>query len=117
MQEVKIHSICFRAPDLKHAPKTVKLFLNLSSLDFDFVERAKPVQFLDLTEADLEATSVTPLDYLKFQRVQSITVFVKNNQGGEETTQIGFIGLFGSTKESSNMQEFKRIAGKAGESH
>ena len=114
---MKLHSICFRAPDLKHAPRSVKLFLNLSSLDFDFVERAKPTQLLSLTEGDLEENNVTPLDYLKFQRVQSLTVFVKDNQGGEEITQVRFIGLFGSTKESSNMQNFKRIAGKAGESH
>ena len=114
---MKLHSICFRAPDLKHAPKSVKLFLNLNTVDFDFVERAKPIQSLELTEADLSETGVTPLDYLKFQRVQSITVFIKNNQGSEETTRIAFIGLFGSTKESSNMHDFKRIAGKAGESH
>ena len=76
-----------------------------------------PVQSLELSEADLSETGIIQLDYLKFQRVTSITIFIKDNQGNEETTRILFIGLYGSTKESSNMHDFKRITGKAGESH
>ena len=41
---------------------------------------------------------------------------MKNNQGGEETSVIQQLQLFGELKEVANMKDFKRVAGKVGES-
>lgn len=44
-------------------------------------------------------------------------LFVKDNQGGADTTIVSHIGLFGSLLDSTNMSEFKRVAGEKGERH
>ena len=46
-----------------------------------------------------------------------VQIFVKDNQGGEETTVINHIGLFGSPLDATRMSEFKRVAGEKGERH
>jgi len=116
-QLIRLHSIRINAPPGK-APKTVKLFINQpKTLDFDSADSMSSVQTLVLTPADVENGSVIPLLYVKFQNVSNITLFVKDNQEGEETTRIDFLGFYGSPVGSTNMAEFKRIAGKKGESH
>jgi len=44
-------------------------------------------------------------------------IFVKNNQTGTETTRINYLSVFGMPVSSTNMNEFKRVSGKKGESH
>ena len=69
-----------------------------------------------LTPDDLEGNPVN-LRYVKFQNVQNIQVFVKDNQSGSETTQIDHLAFIGSPISTTNMGDFKRVAGKKGESH
>lgn len=57
------------------------------------------------------------LRYVKFQNVQNIQIFIKDNQGGGEVTQLDYIGFIGSPITTTKMEDFKRIAGKKGESH
>ncbi|KXJ07988.1 Thioredoxin-like protein 1, partial [Exaiptasia diaphana] len=70
-----------------------------------------------LTADDVSGETIIPLKYVKFQNVQNITFFVKDNQGDEELTVINYLCIIGSTLEATNMQDFKRISGKKGESH
>lgn len=44
-------------------------------------------------------------------------LFIKDNQGGSETTVVNHIGLFGSPLDTTNMSDFKRVAGEKGEKH
>ena len=44
-------------------------------------------------------------------------LFVKDNQGGEETSIIHHIGIHGNPIETTKMSEFKRVAGEKGERH
>ncbi|XP_025084263.1 thioredoxin-like protein 1 [Pomacea canaliculata] len=116
-QAVKIHSMRLEAPADK-GPKTVKLFINQPhTLDFDQADGMAPVQQIDLTPEDMREGAVIPLKFVKFQNVQSITLFVKDNQAGSENTQIDYLTFLGSPVCTTNMQDFKRVAGKKGESH
>lgn len=116
-QAIKLHSLRLQAPAEK-GPKTVKVFQNLpNTLDFDSADRNEPTQTVELTEDDLKETSVIPLRFVKFQNVSSITLFIKDNQSGEEITQLDYLGFIGTPVSTTNMAEFKRVAGKKGESH
>lgn len=116
-QAVKIHSMKLEAPE-ENGPKTIKVFINQpTTLDFDRADSMEPVQQLQLTVEDLKEGGIIPLKFVKFQNVQNVTVFVRDNQTGTETTQIDYIGFLGSPVSTTNMGEFKRVAGKKGESH
>ena len=116
-QNVKLHSLRIDAPADK-GPKTIKLFINLPhTLDFDKADSMEPVQLLQLTEKDLTRKEPILLRFVKFQNVSSLQLFVKDNQTGAETTVIHHLALIGSPISTTNMSDFKRIAGKKGEGH
>lgn len=117
-QPVKLHSIKIKAPE-EYGPKTLKLFLNQPrSLDFDKAESSDSVQLLELKQEDLvDDAKPVQLKYVKFQNVNSLTIFVKDNQTGKDTTRITQILLIGSPVAATNMNEFKRLGGKQGEAH
>lgn len=117
-QPIKLHSIKIRAPE-GYGPKTMKLFLNQpSSLDFDKAESSEPVQALELKPEDLtDDAKPIHLKYVKFQNVNSLTIFVKDNQTGKDTTRITEFLPIGSPVAATNMNEFKRLGGKQGEAH
>ncbi|KAL1132615.1 hypothetical protein AAG570_010567 [Ranatra chinensis] len=115
-QAVKIHSIRVKAPTDK-GPKTLKLFINQpNTLDFDSASSNQPIQELVLSPTDLEGNPVN-LRYVKFQNVQNIQIFIKDNQGSTETSRIDHLQLIGSPIITTNMGDFKRVAGKKGEAH
>jgi len=117
-QAVKLHSLKINAPDDGRGPKTIKIFKNQpSAIDFDQAERMEAVETLDLSSEDITGDKIIELRYVKFQNVQNIVIFVKDNQGDEETTAINQFIIIGSPIESTKMSDFKRVAGKAGESH
>lgn len=116
-QQMKLHSLRLYAEGPK-APKCIRLFANLpTSIDFDSAEGMAAIQEVELTEDDMKPGNLINLKYVKFQNVLSVTMFVKNNQGDEETTQIDRLGFIGCPVSTTNMNDFKRVAGKKGESH
>jgi hypothetical protein len=74
------------------------------------------VQDLVIEPKDLDGTPVN-LRYVKFQNVQNIQIFIKDNQSGDEKTVIDFLTFIGSPLLTTKMDDFKRVAGKKGESH
>lgn len=116
-QAVKLHSLKISAPE-ENGPKTLKLFINQPrTLDFDQADSSEPVQILELKPEDLSGENPVLLRYVKFQNVQNLQIFVKDNQTGADTTRIDHLAIIGSTISITNMSEFKRVAGKKGESH
>lgn len=117
-QPIKLHSIKLKAPE-DYGPKILKLFMNQPrSLDFDKAVSSEAVQQIDLAPSDLtDDAKPVQLKYVKFQTVNSLTIFVENNQGGKDTTRINQIILIGSPVAATNMNEFKRLGGKQGEAH
>lgn len=115
-QPVKVHSLKIKAP-ADSGPKTIRLFINLpNTIDFDAATSNIATQELELTPKDLEG-NVVNLRYVKFQNVQNLQIFVKDNQSDEETTRIDKLVILGLPLAMTNMGEFKRVAGKVGESH
>lgn len=116
-QSIKLHSMKVTAPE-GDGPKVLKIFSNQPrTLDFDQADSMEPVQLLELQEQDVKEGTVIPLRFVKFQNVHNLQIFVKNNQGGKDTTRIDHLCLIGSPVNTTNMGEFKRVAGKKGESH
>ncbi|BFZ14214.1 hypothetical protein BsWGS_17253 [Bradybaena similaris] len=117
LQSVKLHSLKLHCAQ-GNGPKNIKLFINQPhTLDFDSADSMEPVQMLELTPEDMQEGAVIPLKYVKLQNVISLTLFVKDNQVGADTTRIDHLALIGSPTSSTNMSDFKRVAGKKGESH
>ena len=69
-----------------------------------------------ITPGQLDGSPIT-LKFVKFQNVQNLQLFFKDNQAGEEVTQIDYLGIIGTPIGTTNMNEFKRVAGKKGEGH
>jgi len=116
-QAVKLHSLKVSAPE-DSGPKTLKLFINQPrTLDFDQADSSEPVQIVELKPEDLSGETLIPLRYVKFQNVQNLQIFVKDNQSGTDTTRINHLAIIGSTISMTNMGDFKRVAGKKGECH
>ncbi|KAI3381287.1 hypothetical protein SNEBB_005481 [Seison nebaliae] len=115
-QAVKLHSFKINAPST-NGPKTIKIFLNqLKTLSFDDAENNKCVQEFTLTKESFEDELIL-VKFVKFQRVNSITIFIQDNLDDSDETQIDELTLFGTTVETTNMNDFKRVSGKAGEVH
>lgn len=115
-QPVKLHSLKIGGPE-KYGPKTVKIFINSSLVvDFDKATDTTGIQTLVLTEKQA-AGEVISLNYVKFQNVNNITLFIVDNQGKMATSRIDSLKIFGTPIGVTNMQEFKRVAGKPGEAH
>ncbi|PNH10353.1 hypothetical protein TSOC_002935 [Tetrabaena socialis] len=111
-QRVKLQSIVIKAIDADKAPKSVKLYSNRPHMGFSDTSSVPCAQELELTPAQLKGDPI-PLKLVKFSNVDSLSVFVESNQGGEETTKLCKIALFGSSGEVFNVAEIK----KQGEEH
>lgn len=70
-----------------------------------------------LTKKDITEGNPIQLRFVKFQNVQNLQIFVKDNQEGTETTQIDYVSVIGSPISTTNMADFKRVTGKKGEGH
>jgi len=86
-------------------------------MDFQTVDSLVSAQELTLKESDLDPPVLSPLKFVKFQNVSSLTVFVQSNQGGGDTTIIKRLRCVGVAIGATNMKEFKRVAGEKGEAH
>jgi len=106
-QVVKVHSIKLKAPSDK-GPKQVRIFINQpNTLDFDKADSMAAAQELLLTPDKLDDSAIL-LKYVKFQSVQNIQFFFKDNQSGGEVTQIDHLAVIGTPVATTNMKELKK---------
>lgn len=104
---VKLKHLKLTAPGGETAPTVVKVFINTTDLGFDEAEDLKPTQTLQLTEQQLCGDSVVELEFVKFQYVSDVTLFVAENNGGD-TTVLSSLRFFGAPIAQTNMSEFKK---------
>ena len=69
-----------RAPT-SSGPKTLRIFKNQPrTLDFSQAESFESVQDVELSEEHLKGDKEVSMKFVKFQDVQNIQIFVKDNQ-------------------------------------
>jgi len=111
-QPVKLSALKFFGVSEGTAPSEIRLFINKPDLGFSDAEDAMSTQDLLLTAADNNLTSgsgerCVNLKYVKFQSVNSLTIFVNENLGGEEVTEIKYLEVHGAKGESANIADWK----------
>jgi len=111
--KVKLHSIAIGAPSDGRAPKEVKLFANRNAMDFNDAEQTPATQALEFTPEMLGER--VELKFVSFQNVDSVTIFVASNQDDCESSALTSLKLWGTGMATTNMGDFKRVAGEAGE--
>lgn len=47
--------------------------------------------------------------FVKFQSVSKLSIFIEDNQGEAETTRLQKIALFGSSGETMNVKDIKKV--------
>jgi len=107
---VKIHSIAIEAPE-ENGPKTVKLFVNRQAIDFNDAKSSEAVQTLEFEKQHLNDGSPVELRFVKFQSVQSLSLFFANNQSDSDQTIIKSVTFFGTPIVTTNMKDFKKAEG------
>lgn len=105
-EPVRIHSLSFRGPR-DQGPRQVKLFVNNENMGFDEAESAAGVQTLELSGEQLDGRLV-PLRFVKFQRVQSLTLFIDENMDDADTTVVSCIRVYGEPLLSTKMDGLKK---------
>jgi len=90
---VKLKSIILTGPN--NAPKKLRLFANKSSMDFSNAENDPFLQELILDSKQTTSPTQIPLNFVKFQKVNSVTIFVMENQDGSSETEITRLTIFG----------------------
>lgn len=108
-QAIKLHSLRIIPKDIAHAPKTVKLYVNKLHLGFDEADSVEETQTITLTEKDYEGNGLISLRFVKFQNVTSVILFVEDNLGDEETTQIKQLVFIGSSLDGTDMSALKKV--------
>ena len=110
---VKIMSITIRSPDVEHAPSKVRLFANRLNLDFDSAASVMAEQEFDLDAGVAQGSGINlKLYFVKFQNVNSLTLFFPGpTHGDEETTRISRIQITGLPSQAQNFAVLKEKSG------
>ena len=95
--KVKIHSLSITSGAGAQAPKEVMLFTG-QVRNFDDTD-ATADQSLDLESEQLGQR--LELRFVKFQQVETLTIFIKSNQDDEDTTILSGIKLWGVWSEAN----------------
>jgi len=108
-QNVKLYAIKIKAVDDATAPRKIRLFVNKPSLGFSEASSEPAAQELELDFLKHCQSEPIMLKFVKFQNVSSVTVFVDTNQDDEESTKLEHISFIGTTVETTNMNDLKKV--------
>ena len=85
------------------------MYVNRLTLGFDEADSVQETQTIVLSESDYEGNGLISLRFVKFQNVTSVILFIEDNLGDEETTQIKQLVFIGSPLDSTDMSALKKI--------
>ncbi|CAB54816.1 Thioredoxin-like I protein Txl1 [Schizosaccharomyces pombe] len=113
LEVVKVHSIAITPVkgETSSAPKTIKLYINQpNNLSFEDAESFTPTQVIeDIVYEQDDQPTIIPLRFVKFQRVNSLVIFIYSNVGEEETTKISRLELFGEPVGDSSKGKLQKV--------
>merc|ERR1712137_512795 len=92
---VKINSLRIAGAADGSAPRDCKIFVNRRALGFEDAEDLKPTERFSLTEAQATGKEPVQLNFVLYQKVLQLAIFVENNQADGEVTTISGLQLFG----------------------
>jgi thiol-disulfide isomerase/thioredoxin len=99
-QTVKIFGLKIECNNMNLAPKAVKLFTASPNIGFEEAENREATQELELQEADYKKPFIN-LRFVKFQNVNNIAVFIKDNLSNSDVTCINRIVFIGTPIEAT----------------
>ncbi|EEB09340.2 thioredoxin-like I protein Txl1 [Schizosaccharomyces japonicus yFS275] len=112
LEAVKIHSIAITpTEDISYAPAAMKLFINLPNvLSFEDADSLEATQeFTEIKYDKANEPVVVPLRFVKFQRVNSLVIFISKNVGDEDTTRLANLQLIGEPVGGSSNGKLTKI--------
>ena len=89
------------------APKTVKIFLNRPHYSFAECASETPTETLQLTPEQVASGEEVRIKFVKFQSVQSLTIFVESNQDDAAVTFLNSLQFVGVPLEATKMANLK----------
>ncbi len=108
VEQVKVHHLLLKQANPETAPKAICLYINRAPLDFDDTENVEADQGLELTDEELNGGE-TILDFVKYQSVSSLTIFIPENRSGGEVTELAQLEIYGTPINTANMKELKKV--------
>ncbi|KAJ2547629.1 hypothetical protein EV175_005142 [Coemansia sp. RSA 1933] len=106
-QPIKLHSIMLKAP-LDKAPKNIKLFANNSTIGFDDVDSIEATQTIEMTESMYKNGGVVNLRFVRFQNINSLSIFVEDNLGDDDVTAISQLAFIGTSVNTANVSDIRQ---------
>ena len=106
-QPAKLHSLVVQAAPGDQAPRELRLFVNQPNITFTDVEDLPAVQTVELSEAQAAGEPVV-LQFVKFQNVSHLTIFVSSNFGDAEVSAVSRVQLIGQPIHQTNMSDLKK---------
>lgn len=93
--QVKLHSILLRSSPADCAPRTLKVFVNRTDLDFDTASELQPAQEFELSQTS--EVQELPVKRALFGKVQRLSLFLEDNfgDGDEDVTRLSYLGFRG----------------------
>jgi hypothetical protein len=95
----RLSSIALRSSLDGSTPTSVRLFANLISPGFTDINELEPTQVITVGDTELSTGRKIILKQVKFQRCDSLTIFIAENRGEDFTTLSG-LKIFGFTLDS-----------------
>jgi thiol-disulfide isomerase/thioredoxin len=95
-QQITLKSIKITAPPDGSGPKTVRLILNQQNISFDTARANDKAYKIELTPDNLTPDAKPiPVPIFKFNRIDTLTIFIESNQDGKPQTVLSRIILHG----------------------
>jgi hypothetical protein len=93
--QVKLHSILLRSSPSDSAPRTLKVFINRSDMDFETASELDPTQEFELSQTS--EIQELPVKRALFGKVQRVSLFLEDNfgDGDEDVTRLSYLGFKG----------------------
>lgn len=114
-QPLKLSALKLVGANADTCPSTVRLFVNMPHIGFSEAEDNPSTQDFEVKPEDLncpdDKNAALELKFVKFQNVTELAIFVQENAGQEEISELKSLEIFGQSGEASNIADWKPVKG------